>query len=67
MLIKPSIWEDLVQVDNGRLHCIPFSSEILSFASDFLAQIMIAPHISCIGFDVCPSHTFAARDCEGLG
>jgi hypothetical protein len=34
--------------------------------SDFLATIMIVPHISSNDFDICPSHSFAARDFGGL-
>jgi hypothetical protein len=34
--------------------------------SDFLATIMIAPHISNNDFDVCSSHSIAARDFGGL-
>jgi hypothetical protein len=43
-----------------------FPGEIHNSANDFLAEVMIALHISCIYFDVCPSHIFAARDCGGL-
>jgi hypothetical protein len=34
--------------------------------SDFLATILIAPHISSNDFDVCPFHSIAARDFGGL-
>jgi hypothetical protein len=34
--------------------------------SDFLATIIIAPHISSNDSDVCPSHLFATRDLGGL-
>jgi hypothetical protein len=38
----------------------------LFWVSDFLATIMIAPQITSNDFDVCPSHSVAARDFEGL-
>jgi hypothetical protein len=47
---KPTTWEDMVQVDNGHLHCIPFSSDIHNSRSDYVALYMITPHFILFWF-----------------
>jgi hypothetical protein len=59
----------MVQVDIGRLHCIPFSGDLSIVPCDLHFIFLITDssrHFSFTNIDVLPSLALAARDCRSL-
>jgi hypothetical protein len=69
MLTRDEFWKCKSNLQLGKTWFNLVTNVFVSFLfwmSDFLATILIAPHISSNDFDVCPSHSIATRDFGGL-
>jgi hypothetical protein len=69
MLTRDEFWKCKSNLQLGKTWFNLVTNVFVSFLfwmSDFLATILIAPHISINDFDVCPSHSIATRDFGGL-